>query len=63
MAFEMETGEQRLTTAKHPLLDFFYHTYHPDINVSSVPSAFGQSHSVQRGVQPGALTTHPRISG
>lgn len=33
MAFEIETGEERWSAAKHPLLGFFRHTRHPDIDV------------------------------
>jgi hypothetical protein len=34
MAFEIDTGEARWAEAKHPLLGFFRHTRHPDIDVS-----------------------------
>jgi hypothetical protein len=33
MAFEIATGEQRWQAAGHPLLGFFRHTHHPDIEV------------------------------
>jgi hypothetical protein len=33
MAFEIATGEARWTEAAHPLLKFFRHTHHPDIDV------------------------------
>ena len=33
MAFEIDTGEARWTEARHPLLGFFRHTRHPDIDV------------------------------
>ena len=33
MAFEIATGEQRWTEANHPMLKFFRHTHHPDIDV------------------------------
>lgn len=33
MAFEIGTGHARWTAAKHPLIDFFSHTDHPDISV------------------------------
>ena len=33
MAFEIATGEARWSAAKHPLLGFFRHTHHPDIDV------------------------------
>ena len=34
MAFEIATGEARWTAAQHPLLGFFRHTRHPDIDIS-----------------------------
>ena len=34
MAFEIGTGEARWTRAKHPLLDFFCNTHHPDIDIA-----------------------------
>lgn len=34
MAFEIATGEARWTEAQHPLLGFFRHTRHPDIDLS-----------------------------
>lgn len=33
MAFEIATGPMRWSAAQHPLLDFFCHTRHPDIDV------------------------------
>ena len=33
MAFEIETGRQRWTEANHPMLNFFSHTHHPDIEL------------------------------
>jgi hypothetical protein len=35
MAFEIATGEQRWKAAGHPLLGFFRHTQHPDIDVGN----------------------------
>lgn len=35
MAFEIATGEARWEAAQHPLLSFFRHTRHPDIDVSA----------------------------
>lgn len=35
MAFEIGTGEARWQEAQHPLLGFFRHTRHPDIDVSA----------------------------
>ncbi len=50
MGFEVETCTERLTQMNHPLLNFFCHTYHPDLDVGSASaSAFGyklQSHSI-----------------
>jgi hypothetical protein len=34
MAFEIDTGEARWAAANHPLLGFFRHTRHPDIDVA-----------------------------
>jgi hypothetical protein len=34
MAFEIATGEQRWTDARHPMLGFFRHTRHPDIDIA-----------------------------
>ncbi|MCB2006690.1 MAG: hypothetical protein R3E92_04910 [Burkholderiaceae bacterium] len=33
LGFEIETGAQRWTEAQHPLLKFFVHTHHSDIDV------------------------------
>lgn len=35
MAFEIETGEERWAAAGHPLLGFFRHTRHPDIDLGA----------------------------
>ena len=35
MGFEVETCKERLTQLNHPLLAFFCHTYHPDLDVGS----------------------------
>ena len=34
MAFEIATGEARWSAAQHPMLGFFRHTRHPDIDIS-----------------------------
>jgi hypothetical protein len=34
MAFDIASGEQRWTAARHPLLAFFRHTHHPDIDIA-----------------------------
>ncbi len=39
MAFEIATGPARWTGAAHPLLDFFCHTRHPDIDLGPAQSA------------------------
>ena len=35
MAFEIATFEQRYTEARHPLLNFFFNTHHPDIDIGA----------------------------
>lgn len=35
MAFEIATGPARWSAAQHPLLNFFCHTRHPDIDISA----------------------------
>lgn len=35
LAFEIETFEERYAAARHPLLDFFFYTHHPDIDVGT----------------------------
>ena len=35
MAFEIETAQARWEQANHPLLDFFRHTRHPDIDIGA----------------------------
>lgn len=44
LGFEIDTGAQRWTEAQHPLLKFFVHTHHSDIDVR-----------VDRGVESGEL--------
>lgn len=42
MAFEIDTIEQRWSQARHPMLDFFCRTHHPDIDIANQPElAFG----------------------
>lgn len=41
LAFELETAEARWRAARHPLLDLFVHTSHPDIERGSRLPAFG----------------------
>lgn len=38
MAFEIATFEQRWTEARHPMLNFFFNTHHPDIEIGPVAS-------------------------
>lgn len=45
MAFEIHTGHERWSAVNHPLLNFFSHTRHPDIQVATKPS-FGLPHRV-----------------
>lgn len=35
LAFEIETFEERWATARHPLLNFFFYTNHPDIDTGA----------------------------
>lgn len=35
MAFEIASGERRWTAARHPLLGYFRHTQHPDIDIGA----------------------------
>lgn len=37
MAFEIDTIEARWSAAKHPMLDFFCRTHHPDIDIHFPP--------------------------
>jgi hypothetical protein len=41
LAFEVETAEARWRAARHPLLDLFVHTSHPDIERSGRLPGFG----------------------
>ena len=38
MAFEIATGEARWSAARHPMLGFFRHTHHPDIDIGLPPA-------------------------
>ena len=42
MAFEIATGEARWREAAHPLLKFFRHTHHPDIDVGLTTEPYGK---------------------
>ena len=33
MSFDIATGQERWEAANHPLLNFFRHTRHPDIDI------------------------------
>ena len=43
MAFDIATGEARWTAAAHPLLKFFRHTHHPDIDVGLKAEPLGNA--------------------
>lgn len=44
MAFEIATFEQRFREKRHPLLNFFFNTHHPDIDVgSATPPALART--------------------
>ncbi|MDM5178044.1 hypothetical protein PO883_12665 [Massilia sp. DJPM01] len=50
MYFDIASGQERWEAARHPLLDFFCHTRHPDIDLGRhVPSAW--KHGLPRGQQ------------
>ncbi len=50
MAFEIATGQQRWEAAAHPLLNFFRHTRHPDIDIGA-----GSSVRAGRSRLPGPI--------
>ena len=54
MAFEIATGEARWSAAKHPLLKFFRHTHHPDIDVGVAVAG-----DAQRGIQATPAPVRP----
>ncbi len=54
MAFNIATGEARWEAAKHPLLGFFRHTRHPDIDVSARHGARGEPAPAARPAAPAA---------
>jgi len=43
MAFDIATGEQRWTEARHPLLAYFRHTRHPDIDIGTRATALSKA--------------------
>lgn len=53
LAFELETAEARWRAARHPLLDLFVHTSHPDIERSGPLPGFGLR--MRRQAAPAAL--------
>jgi hypothetical protein len=55
MAFEIATGEQRWAAAGHPLLNFFRHTHHPDIDIRA-------RNNVQAGLLPAPARQVPQFS-
>lgn len=59
MAFNVRTGQDRWTAAKHPLLDFFCHTYHPDIDVGAAPARPALPQLARGGSYPGQ---QPKLS-
>lgn len=56
MAFEIATGETRWREAGHPLLKFFRHTHHPDIDIGS---RAGQRRDAARVLQPAPVPSAP----
>lgn len=55
LAFEVETAEARWRAARHPLLDLFVHTSHPDIERSGRLPGFGLPSRQQ--IAPAALAS------
>jgi hypothetical protein len=55
MAFEIATGEQRWEAAGHPLLNFFRHTHHPDIDIRG-------RNSLQAGLRAAPARQVPQFS-
>lgn len=56
MAFEIASGEQRWEAAQHPLLGFFRHTQHPDIDITT-------RHLVQKPAEKAVLSPQTAVSG
>jgi hypothetical protein len=54
MAFEIATGEQRWTAARHPLLAFFRHTHHLDIDIAPRAPSPAKVRAAQRPAAPAA---------
>ncbi|MGJ7918052.1 N-acyl amino acid synthase FeeM domain-containing protein [Massilia sp. LXY-6] len=50
MAFEIATGEARWTAARHPLLAYFRHTRHPDIDIAPRAAALSRTPAAARPV-------------
>lgn len=48
MAFEIDSFEERWRAARHPLLNFFFHARHPDIDIEPVEPARHRRWSAQR---------------
>jgi hypothetical protein len=51
MAFEIETFEARWSAIQHPLLNFFFYTNHPDIDLGASPAPLAPP-SLRRAVEP-----------
>jgi hypothetical protein len=54
MAFDIATGEQRWTAARHPLLTYFRHTQHPDIDIGTRAAAMSRA-----SIAPHPVRTNP----
>jgi hypothetical protein len=57
MEFEIATGEQRWAAAGHPLLGFFRHTRHPDIDVATAAARLARP-----AAQPARPAAAPRVA-
>jgi hypothetical protein len=52
MAFEIASGEQRWTAARHPLLGYFRHTQHPDIDIGARAAGMAKARMVPPPARP-----------
>lgn len=58
MAFEMATAQARWEAVRHPLLGFFKHTRHPDIELSGAPLTRPRGTPVSPMARPKPLSHH-----
>lgn len=61
MAFEIKSGYARWAEAKHPLLNFFCHTHHPDIDIKGGDDACSNSMSISQSLPRHAAAMFPAM--